>query len=155
MQGITNIQTSSQAAEALRPIAGAFSFVVFAAGIIGTGLLAVPVLAGSAAYAVCEAFDWVEGLDRKLRDARAFYGTIAVATLVGVGLNFTGIDPIKALYWSAVLNGLLAAPLMATMLLIACNSAIMGQFVLSRAMRVMGWLGTLVMAAASVAFLVL
>ena len=154
-QGITNIQTSGQAAEALRPIAGAFTFVVFAAGIIGTGMLAVPVLAGSAAYAVCEAFDWVEGLDHKLRDARAFYGTIAVATLVGVVLNFTGIDPIKALYWSAVLNGLLAAPLMATMLIIACNPAIMGQFVLSRAMRAMGWLGTLVMAAASVAFLVL
>lgn len=155
VQGITNIQTSAQAALALRPIAGPFAFAVFAAGILGTGLLAVPILAGSAAYAVCEAFDWVEGLDRKLRDARAFYGTIAVATLLGVVLNFTGIDPIKALYWSAVLNGLLAAPLMATMLMIACNREIMGQFVLSPVMRVMGWLGTLVMAAASIAFVVL
>ena len=154
-QGITDIQTSGQAAEALRPIAGAFAFAVFAIGIIGTGLLAVPVLAGSAAYAVCEAFDWVEGLDHKLRDARAFYGTIAVATLAGTVLNFTGLDPIKALYWSAVLNGLLAAPLMATMLMIATNPDIMGRFVLSRAMRAMGWLGTGVMAAASVAFLVL
>jgi NRAMP (natural resistance-associated macrophage protein)-like metal ion transporter len=154
-QGITVIQTSAQAALALRPIAGPFTFAVFAAGIIGTGLLAVPVLAGSAAYAVCEAFDWVEGLNHKLRSARAFYATIAVATLAGVVLNFVGIDPIKALYWSAVLNGLLAAPLMATMMVIACNPAIMGQFVLSRAMRAMGWLGTLVMAAASIGFLVL
>ena len=154
-QGITNIQTSAQAAQALRPIAGPLTFVVFAAGIIGTGMLAVPVLAGSAAYAVSEAFDWVEGLDRKLRDARAFYATIAVATLAGVGLNFTSIDPFKALYWSAVLNGVLAAPLMATMMLIASNPKIMGRFVLSRTMRVMGWLGTLVMAVATVAFLVL
>jgi NRAMP (natural resistance-associated macrophage protein)-like metal ion transporter len=155
VQGITDIQTSGQAALALRPIAGEFAFAVFAVGILGTGLLAVPVLAGSAAYAVCEVFDWVEGLDHKLRDARAFYGTIAVATLAGVALNFTGIDPIKALYWSAVLNGLLAAPLMATMLMIATNSGIMGRFVLSRSMRVMGWLGTAVMAAASIAFLVI
>jgi NRAMP (natural resistance-associated macrophage protein)-like metal ion transporter len=155
VQGITDIQTSGQAAQALRPIAGEFAFAVFAVGILGTGLLAVPVLAGSAAYAVCEVFDWVEGLDHKLRDARAFYGTIAVATLAGVALNFTGIDPIKALYWSAVLNGLLAAPLMATMLMISTNPAIMGRFVLSRSMRFMGWLGAAVMAAASVAFLVL
>ncbi|HEY1935397.1 MAG TPA: divalent metal cation transporter [Acetobacteraceae bacterium] len=155
VQGITDIQTSGQAALALRPIAGEFAFAVFAVGILGTGLLAVPVLAGSAAYAVCEVFDWVEGLDHKLRDARAFYGTIAVATLAGVALNFTGIDPIKALYWSAVLNGLLAAPLMATMLMIATNPGIMGRFVLSRSMRVMGWLGTAVMAAASIAFLMI
>ena len=155
VQGITDIETSAQAASALRPIAGEFTFMVFAIGIIGTGLLAVPVLAGSAAYAVCEAVGWVEGLDRKWYDARAFYGTIAFATLVGVGLNFTGIDPIKALYWSAVLNGLLAAPLMATMLVIATNRTIMGGFVLSLPMRVMGWLATVVMAAASIAFLVL
>ena len=154
-QGITDVQTSAQAATALRPIAGEFAFAVFAIGIVGTGLLAVPVLAGSAAYAVCETFGWVEGLDHKWYDARAFYGTIAVATLVGVALNFTGIDPIKALYWSAVLTGLLAAPLMVTMLLIACNRAIMGEFVLSRPMRAVGWLGTLVMAVASIAFLVL
>jgi len=155
VQGITDIQTSAQAASALRPIAGDFAFAIFAIGILGTGLLAVPVLAGSAAYAVCEAVGWVEGLDRKWYDARAFYGTIAFATLVGVGLNFTGIDPIKALYWSAVLNGLLAAPLMATMLVIATNRTIMGDFVLSRPMRVMGWLATLVMAVASIGFLVL
>ncbi len=153
--GVTNINTTSQAAEALRPIAGEFTFALFAVGIIGTGLLAVPVLAGSAAYAVCEAFDWVEGLDRKLQDARAFYGVIALATLIGLALNFIGIDPIKALYWSAVLNGLLAAPLMAVMLLIASNRKIMGQLTLNWPMKLVGWLATLVMLAASVAFLVL
>ncbi len=152
--GITDIQTTSQAAEALRPIAGPFTFAVFTLGIVGTGLLAVPVLAGSAAYAVCEAFDWVEGLDHKLRDARAFYGVIALATFVGLALNFTGIDPIKALYWSAVLNGVLAAPLMVTMLLIASNPEIMGELTLSRSMKAAGWLAAVVMAAASVAFLV-
>jgi NRAMP (natural resistance-associated macrophage protein)-like metal ion transporter len=153
--GITNIETSAQAAEALRPIAGDFAFVLFACGIIGTGLLAVPVLAGSAAYAVCEAFDWTEGLDHKLKDARAFYGTIALATGLGVALNFTGIHPIKALYWSAVLNGLLAAPIMAAMLLIATNPRVMGAFTLPRSMKLAGWLATLVMAAASLAFLLL
>ncbi len=153
--GTTTIQSSSQAAEALRPIAGAFTFAVFACGIVGTGMLAVPVLAGSAAYAVCEAFGWVEGLDHKLKDARAFYATIAVATLLGMALNFTSIDPIKALYWSAVLNGLLAAPVMVAMLLIASNRRIMGRVTLSLPLRVVGWLAALVMAAATVAFLVL
>ncbi len=153
--GITDIQTSSQAAEALRPIAGPFTFAVFACGIIGTGMLAVPVLAGSAAYAVCETFGWVEGLDHKLKDARAFYAIIAVATLIGMALNFTSIDPIKALYWSAVLNGLLAAPLMAAMLLIASNPRIMGRLTLSWTMRAVGWLAAAAMGAASVAFLVL
>ncbi|MEJ0092600.1 MAG: divalent metal cation transporter [Methylocella sp.] len=153
--GMTEIQTSAQAAEALRPIAGPLTFVIFAAGIIGAGLLAVPVLAGSAAYAVCETFDWVEGLDRKLEDARAFYGVIALATLIGLALNFVGIDPIKALYWSAVLNGLLAAPLMMAMLLIANNRRIMGELVLPWPMTAIGWLATAVMLVASIAFLAL
>ena len=153
--GITHIQTTSQAAEALRPIAGVATFTVFAVGIIGTGLLAVPVLAGSAAYAVCESFDWTEGLDHRLNDARAFYAVIALATFIGLGLNFVGLDPIRALYWSAVLNGVLAAPLMATMLVIATNRQIMGSLVLPWAMQTVGWLATLVMLAASVAFLVL
>ena len=155
VNGVTTIQTSAQAAEALRPIAGDFAFAVFACGIIGTGLLAVPVLAGSAAYAVCESFDWVEGLDRKWRDARAFYGVIAAATLIGLALNFIGIDPIKALYWSAVLNGVMAAPLMAAMLLIATNREIMGELTLSRGFAFVGWFATAVMAAASLAFMVL
>jgi NRAMP (natural resistance-associated macrophage protein)-like metal ion transporter len=153
--GITNIQSSAQAAEALRPVAGEAAFVVFALGIVGTGMLAVPVLAGSAAYAVSEAFDWIEGLDRKLHDARAFYAVIALSTLLGLGLNLIGFDPIKALYWSAVLNGVLAAPLMATMLLIASNRTIMGELTLGWGLKSVGWLATVVMLAATVAFLVL
>ncbi|PNG26140.1 NRAMP family divalent metal transporter [Methylocella silvestris] len=153
--GTTDIQTSAQAAEALRPIAGKSAFVVFALGIVGTGMLATPVLAGSAAYAVCETFGWVEGLDRKLKDARAFYGVIAVATLMGLGLNFLNVDPIKALYWSAVLNGVLAAPIMVAMLLIANNKAIMKEFVLSWPMTLAGWFAAAVMAVASLGFIVL
>jgi len=154
-QGVTDIQSSAQAAQALKPVAGIFAEAVFAVGIIGTGLLAVPVLAGSVAYAVCEAFGWREGLNRKPREARSFYGTIAAATLMGVALNFIGIDPIKALYWSAVLNGLLAAPLMAAMVLIACNPKIMGELTLSLPMRMTGLLATAMMAVASAAFFVL
>jgi Mn2+/Fe2+ NRAMP family transporter len=153
--GVTDIQSSAQAAEALRPIAGVFTFFLFALGIVGTGLLAIPVLAGSAAYAVCETFNWVEGLDHKLRDARAFYGVIAAATLIGLALNFVGVDPIKALYWSAVLNGVLAAPMMAAMLLIATNRKIMAEFVLPWPMKVGGAFAALVMAVASVAFIAL
>ncbi len=153
--GVTEIKSAAQAAEALRPIAGPFAFALFAVGIIGTGLLAVPVLAGSAAYAVSETFNWVEGLDHTLKDARAFYGVIALATLIGLALNFLGFDPIKALYWSAVLNGLLAAPMMAAMLLIATNKKIMGDFVLPRSMAAGGSLAAVVMAAASVAFIAL
>ena len=150
--GVTEIQTSSQAAEALRPIAGVFTFALFAAGIIATGMLAVPVLAGSAAYGVSEVFGWTEGLDRRPREAKAFYTTIAVATLGGVSLNFTSIDPVKALYWSAVVNGVLAAPLMAVMMVIAMNPRIMGRLTLPRPMLVGGWLATAVMAAATAGF---
>ncbi|QEX14740.1 iron transporter [Hypericibacter terrae] len=153
--GITQIETSSQAAEALRPVAGAFTFVLFAAGIIGTGMLAVPVLAGSAAYAVSEMFHWPEGLDRRPREAKTFYATIAATTLGGVALNFTGLDPIRALYWSAVVNGILAAPLMTIMIMIAMNPRIMGRLTLPPWMAVVGGLATVVMAVASIAFLVL
>jgi NRAMP (natural resistance-associated macrophage protein)-like metal ion transporter len=153
--GVTEIQTSSQAAEALRPVAGALTFVIFAAGIIGTGLLAVPVLAGSAAYAVTEVFKWRQGLDRRLLQAKSFYATIAVATMAGVGLNFTPLDPVRALYWSAVVNGVLAAPVMAVMMLIGGNGRIMGRLTLSRPMLVAGWTATLVMLAASIGFFVL
>ncbi len=146
--GITNIQTSSQAAEALRPIAGEFAFAVFAAGIIGIGLLAVPVLAGSAAYALGEAFGWPTGLSRLPRDAKAFYGTIAVATLIGVFINFVHLDPIKALFWSAVLNGIVAVPLMVVIMFMAGQRRVMGSFVLPRPLRAMGWLSTGVMAVA-------
>ena len=144
--GITNIQSSAQAAEALRPIAGVFSFALFAAGIIGIGLLAVPVLAGSGAYALGEALGWTTGLDRKPLDAKAFYGTIAVSTLVGIAINFIGLDPIKALFWSAVINGVVAVPLMVIIMLMARRPDVMGRFVLPRALWAMGWLCTGTMA---------
>ena len=153
--GVTTIQTSAQAAEALRPIAGVFTFVLFAAGIIGTGLLAVPVLAGSAAYALAETFGWREGLDRRPLQAKAFYATIAAATMAGVALNLTPLDPVKALYWSAVVNGVLSAPVMAVIMLIASNGRIMGRLTLPRPMLVLGWMATGIMAAASVGFFVL
>jgi Mn2+/Fe2+ NRAMP family transporter len=144
--GITDIQTSAQAAEALRPIAGVFTFALFAAGIIGIGLLAVPVLAGSSAYAIGEALGWTTGLDRKPLDAKAFYGTIAVSTVIGIGINFVGFDPIKALFWSAVINGVVAVPLMVIIMLMAMRQDVMGRFVLPRALWAMGWLCTGAMA---------
>src|SRR5439155_2338461 len=144
--GISDIQTSAQAAEALRPIAGPFAFAVFAAGIIGTGMLAVPVLAGSAAYAVGEALGWPIGLARLPLQAKAFYATVTLATLLGMGINFTTIDPIKALFWSAVVNGVIAVPLMVVMMIITMRPEIMGRLVLPRPLWAMGWLATAVMA---------
>jgi NRAMP (natural resistance-associated macrophage protein)-like metal ion transporter len=146
--GVTDIQTSAQAAEALRPIAGVFAFAVFAAGIIGIGLLAVPVLAGSCAYALGEAMGWKTGLNKLPREAPAFYLTIAACTLVGIAFNFVGIDPIKALFWAAVLNGVVAVPLMVVMMIMAMQPKVMGKFVLPRALQAMGWLCTGTMAAA-------
>ena len=153
--GITNIQTSSQAAEALRPIAGPFTFALFSAGIIGTGLLAVPVLAGSGAYALSEALQWRVGLDNRLMQAKWFYATIAVSTGAGVALNFTSLDPVKALYWSAVVNGVLAAPVMAVIMLVAANVRIMGGLTVGKTMLAFGWAATAMMVAASLGFLVL
>ena len=152
-KGTTDIQTSAQAAEALRPIAGQFAFAVFAIGIIGTGLLAVPVLAGSGAYALGEARRWPTGFSRSWQEAKAFYATVALATLVGMVMNFSGIDAIKALYWSAVLNGVVAVPVMATMMLMAARSDIMGRFAIGGALRWLGWIATVVMAAAAIAML--
>jgi NRAMP (natural resistance-associated macrophage protein)-like metal ion transporter len=148
--GQTDIQTSSQAAAALRPIAGRFAFTVFAMGIIGTGLLALPVLAGSAAYALGEALGWPVGLAREPMRAKAFNATIAVATLIGAGLNFTSIDPIKALFWSAVINGVAAVPIMVMLMLLACRRSVMAQFVLKWPLASMGWLATAVMAVAAI-----
>jgi Mn2+/Fe2+ NRAMP family transporter len=148
--GITNIQTSSQAAEALRPIAGHFAFSVFALGIIGTGLLALPVLAGSAAYAAGEALRWPVGLAREPLKAKAFYGTIAVATIVGGILNFTPLDPIKALFWSAVINGVVAVPIMVMTMHMATNKKIMGEFNVRGLLRLLGWLATATMAVAAI-----
>ena len=151
--GVRDIATSSQAAEALRPIAGQFAFAMFAIGIIGTGLLAVPVLAGSAAYAVTEMAGGSGSLDAKPLSARLFYATIAVTTLAGASLNSVGIDPARALYWAAVVNGILAAPLMAVMMLIVRNPRAMGRLTVSRRMMIVGWVATAVMVAASALFL--
>ncbi len=146
--GVTEIETSAQAASALRPLAGEYAFIVFALGIVGTGLLAVPVLAGSAAYALAEARKWPEGLARKPRKAKAFYATIAAATLVGVLINFSPVSPIRALYWSAVINGVAAVPIMAMMMHMTANPRVMGKFPVADGLRVVGWCATAVMALA-------
>jgi Mn2+/Fe2+ NRAMP family transporter len=143
--GASTIETSAQAAEALRPVAGPYAFALFAAGVIGTGLLAVPVLAGSAAYAVGEARQWPVGLGRRPLEARAFYGTIAVATALGTLLNLAPINPIQALFWSAVLNGVVAVPVMAAMMLMARRSDVMGRWVIGRPLQLLGWTATLIM----------
>lgn len=153
--GIMHIQTSAQAAQALRPITGEFTYVVFAAGIVGTGLLAVPVLAGSGAYALSETFSWSKGLDQRVLEAKSFYATIAVSTLVGVALNFTSLDPVKALYWSAVVNGIVAAPVMVAIMLIAGNARIMGRLTVPAYLRIAGWGATAIMLFASIGFFVL
>jgi len=149
--GMVNIQTSAQAAGALRPLGGQLTFLLFSLGIIGTGMLAVPVLAGSAAYAVSESFDWQSGMDRKLHEAVEFYAIIAVATVGGVILNFTHLDPMRALLWSAEINGVIAVPIMAIMMLLARREDIMGQFVIRPTLRRLGWAATAVMAITVVA----
>jgi len=149
--GVTDIRTSAQAAEALRPLAGPFAFLLFSLGIIGTGMIAVPVLAGSAAYAVAEAFEWKRGLDLKLLEAWEFYTIIALATLGGVALDFSPIDPIRALFWSAVVNGVIAVPIMVVMMLLADDAKVMGGFTVTRQLKALGWLATGTMAAAVVA----
>jgi len=149
--GITDISTSSEAAEALRPVAGPFAFTLFALGIVGTGLLAVPVLAGSAAYAIGEARRWPVGLGRKPKKAKAFYATLTIATMVGVALNFSPINPIKALYWSAVINGVVAVLVMVAMMHMTANAKVMGKFPVHDGLRLVGWMATAVMAAAAIA----
>jgi Mn2+/Fe2+ NRAMP family transporter len=148
--GIKDIQTADQAASALRPLAGRFAFLLFAAGIVGTGLLAVPVLAGSAAYGICDALHWRASLERKALERRGFYGALVLVTVAGVALNFVGINPIKALFWSAVFNGIAATPVMIVVMLMASNRKVMGPFVLGRPLRIVGWIATAVMCVASV-----
>jgi NRAMP (natural resistance-associated macrophage protein)-like metal ion transporter len=152
--GNTNIQTAAQAASALEPLAGRFAYALFAAGIVATGLLAVPVLAGAAAYAVGEAMHWRVGLEIKPARATKFYLTLGMATLVGLLLNFVHFDPIKSLFIAALINGLLAAPVMALMMLMTRNKKIMGKFTLPLYLQVLGWAGTAGMFGASLAFLV-
>lgn len=147
---VTHIESAEQAARALEPIAGRYAFLLFAAGIVGTGLLAVPTLGGSVGYALGEALKWRTGLDRKLHQAPGFYTAIALSTLLGAALNFTHIDPIKALIWSAVINGLVSVPLLCVLMLIARNHTIMGKFVIPSKLSIAGWFTTAIMAAAAV-----
>ncbi len=152
--GITDVTTSAQAAEALRPIAGDLAFTLFAAGIIGTGLLAIQVLAGSAAYAVAEAMRWPIGLGREPLQAKGFYAIIILATLLGASVDFTDVDPIKALIWAAVLNGVIAVPIMALMMRMAVRPDIMGAFTITPRLQRLGWVATALMAIAVAAMLV-
>jgi NRAMP (natural resistance-associated macrophage protein)-like metal ion transporter len=148
--GKTDIATAAQAAEALRPVAGAFASLLFSLGVVGTGLLAVPVLGASAAYAVGEAFRWPVGLERKAKEAKAFYSLLAIATLIGLALNFAGVDPIRALVWSAMINGVTAAPVMVFMMLMASNQKVMGKLTLPTYLKILGWAATLIMALAAI-----
>ena len=143
--GKTDIESSAQAAEALRPVAGALAELIFALGIIGTGLLAIPVLAGSTAYAIGEGRKWPVGLSRKPKEAVAFYSVLAISVVLGVGLNFTALDPIKALYWSAVINGVLAAPIMTVMMLLVRRKSVMGDLMVSGPVYWLGWIATAAM----------
>jgi NRAMP (natural resistance-associated macrophage protein)-like metal ion transporter len=152
--GVLEIESASQAAKALEPLAGKFAFVIFALGIIGTGLLAVPVLAGSAAYGLAEAFQWTASLEKKPKQAVQFYVTIGVSTLIGLSLTFLHVSPMKALYWSAVLNGVVAVPVMTIMMILTHNSKIMGKFTCPGYLQWVGWLATIVMFLASVGLIV-
>jgi Mn2+/Fe2+ NRAMP family transporter len=153
--GVTDIQTSAQAAAALRPIAGDWAFALFSLGIIGTGLLAVPVLAGSAAYAIGEAGGWRTGLERAPKEARMFYAVIGAAILLGVGVDLSPLDPIKALIWSAVLNGVITVPILAATMIVASRRERMGAFTATRGQQIGGWLTTAMMAVASVGMFIL
>jgi Mn2+/Fe2+ NRAMP family transporter len=150
VSGVTDITTAAQAASALRPLAGNFAFLLFALGILGVGLIGVPVLAGSGAYALAEAMGWNWGLERKASDARGFYGVIAVSVLAGLVIQYSPMSPMKALFWSAVINGLVAVPLMVVIVLLVSKKSVMGAFTASRPLVLLGWLATAVMAAAAV-----
>ena len=151
--GITDIETAAQAATALRPLAGQFAFILFALGILGVGLIGVPVLAGSGAYALSEALGWRWGLERKVADARGFYGIIAISVLLALGIQYSPISPMKALFWSAIINGVVAVPLMAVVIILASKRSVMGQFIVGRTLRALGWLATALMGAAAVCML--
>jgi Mn2+/Fe2+ NRAMP family transporter len=148
--GITDIETAAQAASALRPLAGDFAFILFALGILGVGLIGVPVLAGSAAYALSEAMGWTSGLERKAIEARGFYGVIGVSVLAGLVIQFSPISPMKALFWSAVINGVVAVPLMVVIILMVSKKSVMGDFTAGRSTIILGWIATAVMGVAAV-----
>ena len=148
--GITDINTAAQAASALRPLAGDFAYLLFALGILGVGLIGVPVLAGSAAYALCEAMGWRWGLERKATDARGFYGVITVSVLAGLVIQYSPISPMKALFWTAVINGVVAVPLMAVIIVLVSKKSVMGNYTASRPIIILGWIATAVMGLAAV-----
>lgn len=149
--GITNIATAADAAAALRPIAGQYAYLLFAIGIIGAGLLAVPVLAGSAAYGLSESFGWKTSLSHKLKDAYAFYGVIIIAMLIGLSINFIGLDPIKALLYSAILNGIIAPVILFFIVRLSSNEKIMGKYKNNPASKFIGWLTVAIMGATAAA----
>jgi Mn2+/Fe2+ NRAMP family transporter len=152
--GITDVDTAAKAASALRPLAGNFAYIVFALGIFGVGLIGVPVLAGSAAYALAEAMGWKWGLERKAKDARGFYGVIAVSVLAGLFIQYSPISPMKALFWSAVINGVVAVPLMIVIIVLVSKKTVMGNFTASRPIVILGWIATAVMGLAAVRMLI-
>jgi Mn2+/Fe2+ NRAMP family transporter len=147
--GVTNVDTAAKAADALKPLAGNFAYVLFTLGILGVGLIGVPVLAGSAAYAFSETMGWKEGLERKPRTAMGFYGVIAVSVLSGLAIQFSPISPMKALFWSAVINGIVAVPLMVVIIILASKKSVMGDFTVSKPIVILGWVATAVMGAAA------
>ena len=153
--GVTDIDTAAQAAEALRPIGGRYAFVLFATGIVGTGLLAIPVLAGSAAYAVGDVMGWRTGLEYKPREAKAFYAVVSASTLLGIAMNFLHLNAVKTLFWSAVINGVIAVPLLVVILLLASRRKTMGEFVLSQPLAALGWLTAGIMGLSAIAMLAL
>ncbi len=148
--GITDINTAAEAASALRPLAGDFAFLLFALGILGVGLIGVPVLAGSGAYALSEAMGWKEGLELKFTDARGFYGVIAISVLAGMIIQYSPISPMKALFWSAVINGVVAVPLMVVVILLASSKTVMGAFTAPRSIIILGWIATAIMSLAAI-----
>jgi NRAMP (natural resistance-associated macrophage protein)-like metal ion transporter len=152
--GITDIRTAAEAASALKPLAGDFAFFIFALGILGVGLIGVPVLAGSGAYAVAETMNWKEGLELKATDARGFYGVIAISVLAGMVIQYSPISPMKALFWSAVINGVVAVPLMIVVILLASSKAVMGEFTVPRPVAIIGWVATAIMAVAALGMLI-
>src|SRR5579883_1210228 len=147
--GMTKIETAAQAANALKPLAGNFAFLLFAAGILGVGLIGVPVLAGSSAYAFAEAVGWKRGLERKATDARGFYGVIAVSVLAALVIQYSPLSPMRALFWSAVINGVVAVPVMAIVIVLVSRRSVMGPFVAPKSLIVLGWIGTAIMAVAA------
>ncbi|MBS2132132.1 divalent metal cation transporter (plasmid) [Burkholderia thailandensis] len=152
--GVTDINTAAQAASALRPLAGDFAYMLFALGILGVGLIGVPVLAGSGAYALSEVMGWKEGLERKVGDARGFYGIIAASVFAGLGIHYSPISPMKALFWSAVINGVVAVPLMVVIIILVSKKSVMGAFTASRPLIVLGWIATAIMGVAAVAMFI-